>query len=156
MLRGKQLIDYTVNRIGGDKLKALHTLVDEVVGHFDNDTEELMKLVNPYDLYQFLEGRILNQTYYDEQIIKFLKKRDIPLPRMWGWKHIQEGIDGVIDENDRFNDKDKCYCDMYVMAIHITKNAIDLDGEAKVVAKYPNSITVEGKESKHVFTVYEM
>lgn len=155
MLKGKQLIDYTVNQIGGDKLIALRTLVDEVIGHFDDDTNELMDLVNPYDLYQFLEKRIVNQTYYEEQIRKFLEKRGILLPIMWGWKHDQEGY-GIIYENDGFKDKHECYCNMHKFAIEAVKSGIDLHEEIRVRAKYPDSIIIESDESKHIFTVYEM
>ena len=52
MLKGRDLLDYTISQIGGDKLKALKILYEDIYG-LSNRLKEVMELVNPILLYKY-------------------------------------------------------------------------------------------------------
>ena len=159
MLKGKDLLDYTISQIGGDKLQALKLLHEDIYGG-GKTFREIMELVNPIVLYKYLEDTILSDDG-DVYLINYLEEHSYPLPRIFGWRHTRIESDGNKKELDKiewYEDKHKCFCDMYKSAMTTIDNAVcGISGETiKITPIGMESITIEAYGSKDVFEVYEM
>lgn len=58
MVKGRDLLGYAVNEMGGDKLMTLYKIADEMLD-LDDITRRAISLINPYNQYCFLEEIIL-------------------------------------------------------------------------------------------------
>lgn len=72
MVKGRDLLGYAVNEMGGDKLMTLYKIADEMLD-LDDITRRAISLINPYNQYCFLEEIILNAENSDQRLIKLLE-----------------------------------------------------------------------------------
>ena len=161
MLKGKELLDYTINQIDyRDKFTAIYTLADELVGLGDDIARRAISLLNPLTQYSFLESIILEDKDSDTKLVDYIKSKDYPLPIMYGWKHIRvdDKDEQVIDESQWYEDKHKCYCQMFNDAMRLIENAVDCcsGDEIKILPEGLESITIECCKVRDVYEMLEM
>lgn len=156
MLKGRDLLGYTVNQIGGDKLLALYKIADEILGLGDV-TRRAISLINPVNQYMFLEEIILEAKDSDNKLIEYLKSYNYPLPRRWGWRHkiIRDNKEEVVDTIEWYDKENDCYCSMFKTAMQEIENAVDCSIDVHITSEN-RCITIDALSVKEVFEMYEM
>ena len=126
MLKGIDLLGYTVNQIGGDKLLALYQIADEML-KLGDVTKRAVSLINPVNQYMFLQDIILEAENSDERLIEYLESYSYPLPRRWGWrqKRIRNEKEEIVDTIEWYDKEHDCYCSMFKSAMQEIECAID-------------------------------
>lgn len=161
MLKGKELLDYTINQIDPkDKFTAIYMLADEIVELGDDITRRAISLLNPLTQYSFLESIILEDRNCDTKLVDYIKSNGYPLPIMYGWKHIRvdDKDEQTIDESQWYEDKHKCYCQMFNDAMMLIRDAVDCCSglEIKILSEGFESITIECCKVRDVYEMYEI
>lgn len=153
------LIGYTVNAMGGDKLVNLKTIVEELIG-LDDITSRAISLINPYDQYKFLEDTIIRIDDVNDKLKEFMKSHDIATPVKYGWKHTEylNGNEHRSEKDEWYSDKYACYREMHKSAMEIIKNAIDCLDEVPItiITKTIKNITIKAGNFEDVYELYEM
>lgn len=159
MLKGKELLDYAVNKIDEkNKLQAIYILADDILFGFNEITKRAISLLNPIIQYEFIEKLLLEKLDIDRLIIDYLTEHSYPLPKRFGWKHVVQREDSeeeLIDESEWYEERHKCYCDMYKLAMITIKNAVDGCEEIHIISQNA-FISIEANSTKEVFELYEM
>ena len=160
MLKGKGLLDYTINKINGnDKFSAIYSLADEVLELGSYLARRAISLLSPLVQYELLESALLEQPDIDSKLIEYLKSYNYPLPRRFGWKHIvhREGQeDELIDECEWYEDRHTCYCDMFECAMETIKNAIGCTEQEIKIKNDDDSIIIDCIGVVTEYCIYEM
>lgn len=162
MLKGKELLDYTINQINPkDKFTAIYTLADELVELGNDTARRAISLLSPLTQYSFLESVILEDKECDTKLVAFLKSMKYPLPVRYGWKEVNVKSDGTQIERDRvewYPTEHLCYCDMFKSAMQSIENSVDcVKGETiKITNDGERKITVEVFNDKDIFEIYEL
>ena len=153
------LIGYTVNAMGGDKLTNLLTIVEELIG-LDKITSRAISLINPYNQYKFLEETILGIDNAENKLKEFMQSYKIKVPEMYGWKHTEylDGKERTHENDEWYSDKYACYREMHKSAMQIIQNAIDCLDEVPITitTKKINNITIKAGNFEDVYEMYEM
>lgn len=159
MIKGKELLNYTLNQIGKDKFIAIYSLVEEIA-NLDDLTMKAISLIDPLSQYAFLEGVVLSMHDSDSKLIEYLKSHKLPLPIKYGWKHTVFRYDkeDLVDKCERFDNKINCYCSMFEAVNEDVCNCLDcLDSNSQVIIKKDDSsFIVDLGGVKSVFEIYEM
>lgn len=161
MLKGKDLLDYTINQIdSNDKFTAIYTLADELVEIGDDITQRAISLLNPLTQYSFLESIILEDKECDSKLVEYLKSMKYQLPIRYGWKETtikSDGTETEVDKVDFFERKQDCYVDMFKSAMRGIENCVDCCvGELIKITNNSDKITVEAYGIKDVYEIYEL
>lgn len=163
MLKGRDLIGYTLNNMKGDKLTNMLVIAEEM-GLFDGGTitTRAISLINPYNQYRFLEDIILEAKDSDQKLIDFLQSNGIALPLRYGWKHISfangERRDDDKDGCEWYDDKYACYRDMHEDSMRLIRDAMDcLKGTPITITKNNiERITIKAGVFEDIYELYEM
>lgn len=160
-MKGRDLIGYAVNAMGGDKLVNLMTIFEELTrGDIDELTKRAISLINPYNQYCFLEDSILGIKDYDKKIKELLKSYKIEIPVKYGWRHTcyNGSVEQKREEDEWYSDKYACYRAMHKDAMQIIQNAMDClqDIPITIVTNDIFSINVTAGSFKDVYELYEM
>ena len=161
MLKGKELLDYTVNQINPkDKSAAIYTLADELVELGNDTVRRAISLLNPLTQYSFLESVILEDKECDEKLVEYLKSMKYPLPIRYGWREItikNDGIETEVDKVEWFDNKHDCYLKMFKAAMQDIENCVDCCvGELIKITNSSDKITIEAYGTKDVYEIYEI
>lgn len=160
MLKGKELLDYAINKIDEkNKLQAIHILADDILLEFNEITKRAISLLNPIIQYEFIEKLLLEKLDIDRLIIDYLTEYSYPLPKRFGWKHVvlkEDSEEELIDECEWYEDKHKCYRDMYKSAFQTIEHCIDCVTEAVIISNDGESITIGCGGSTIKYYIYEM
>lgn len=166
MLKDKDLLDYTINCIDpNDKFTAIYQLADELIEIGDDITRRAISLLNPLTQYSFLETLILEDREHNIKMLNYLKSMKYPLPIKFGWKRTdiaKTGLKTTAEENEGFDDRHSCYCNMFKSVMYHIENCVDCiaDEEIKIYkereSNYTRTITLEVYGTKSVFEIYEI
>lgn len=162
MLKGKELLDYTINYINPkDKFTAIYILADELVDLGDDISRRAISLLNPITQYSFLESIILEDKDCDTKLIEYLKSMKYPLPIKYGWKQTNIKSDGtqmILDKSEWYSKKHTCYCDMFKAAMRLIENCVDCvtDDVIKITNDGNGKVTLEALNNIDVFEIYEL
>lgn len=159
MIKGRDLLGYAVNSMGGDKLNNLYTIAEEL--HDLNEiTRRAISLINPVNQYSFLEDLIVNTENFEVRIKNILETYGIKIPNRYGWRYRQIESDGkevIIEEDEWYEDKHQCYCKMFKTAMISIENAVDCcHGEEIKITTTNESIQMKVFELTDIFEMYEM
>lgn len=158
MLKGQELISYTLNQMGGDKYMTLYNMLEEIAGvDTSSPLWRAITLINPVDGFRFIQDMILELEDSDNRIMEYLKSYKKPLPKRWGWKRtiVQDGKENVCETVEWYEDRHKCYCDMFKSAMIEIHNAVDCISDVRITNK-DDCITIETSMMKDIFELYEM
>lgn len=160
MLKGKELLDYTINKINEkDKLQAIYILADDILFGLNDIAKKAIKLLNPLVQYEFFETLLLEKVDLDRKIIDYLAQNSYPLPRRFGWEHIvqREGKeDELIDRCEWYEDRHTCYCDMFECAMDTIKNCVDCTEQEIRIKNGDDSIIIDCIGIVTKYNIYEM
>lgn len=160
MLKGKELLDYAVNKIDEkNKLQAIHILADDIVLGFNDIAKRAISLLNPITQYGFIEELLLEKLDIDRLIIDYLTENSYPLPERFGWKHVvlrEDSEEELIDECGWYENKHKCYCDMYKRALQTIEHCIDCVTKEVTISNDGENITIGCGGSTIKYYIYEM
>lgn len=161
MLKGKELLDYTINQINPkDKFTAIYALADELVELGSETARRAISLLDPLTQYSFLESVILEDKECDTKLVTYLKSMKYPLPLRYGWREITikgDGTETEVDKVEFFDSEHDCYINMFKAAIHDIENCVDCcKGELIKITNDLNKITIEAYGTKDVYEIYEL
>ena len=160
MLKGKELLDYTLNKINRkSKFEAIIELSSHIIG-LDEKNKTLLSLANKIDAYDYLFNEILALENSDEILCKYLKDNNYHKPIRWGWKHlgIFEGEEELVDYCEWFEDRHECYRSMWKSMLYTAENAIDMSCEhpLTVTSKSDEWFRLDSDGLVNLFTIYEI
>ena len=161
MLKGKELLDYTLDKINRkSKLHAISELAPKLLD-LDERHRMLICLANKIDAYEYLFKEILALENSDELLVRYLEEHNYPAATRWGWKHIRiiDSREEVLDECEWFENKRECYCSMWKSVIHLAEYAIELSSTENPLVVTSHDIDwvrFEKEGVVNLFTVYEI
>ena len=160
MLKGKELLDYTLNKINRkNKFEAIIELASQFLG-LDKKHKTLLLLANKIDAYEYLFEEIMALENVDEVLKKYLEEHNYPAPIRWGWKHLRifEDKEDLIDDCEWFEDRHDCYRSMWKNMLYTAENAIDMSCECPltVTSKSREWFKLESDGLVNLFTIYEI
>lgn len=160
MLKGKELLDFTLNKINRkNKLYAISELASQLL-NFDEKHKMLLCLANKIDAYEYLVKEILALENFDDIIRQYLEQHDYPVPIRWGWKEVryQDGKEKIVDYCEWFEDKHQCYCSMWEQAKYHLENAADMSSieHPLVVMSGDEWVKFESQGVTELYTIYEI
>lgn len=159
MVKGRDLLGYAVNEMGGDKLMTLYKIADEMLD-LDDITRRAISLINPYNQYCFLEEIILNAENSDKRLIELLESYKIAIPRRFGWKHIRidkrTNEETIVERLEWYDNQHECYCSMHKNAMYEIRNCIDCHDLETTIHTTNDIISISCGVIETKFMLYEM
>ena len=160
MLKGKELLDYTLNKINRkSKFEAIMELSSHIID-LDEKHKKLLLLANKIDAYEYLFEEIMALENLDEVLKKYIEEHNYPAPIRWGWKHLRifEDKEDLIDECEWFEDRHECYRSMWKNMRYTAENAIEMSCECPltVTSKSGEWFKLESDGLVYLFTIYEI
>lgn len=87
MMKGRDLLGYTLNSMGGDKLVNMLAIAEEMgLIECGSVASRAISLINPVNQYCLLEEIIVEAEGADEKLVEILKEHHIEVPRRYGWR----------------------------------------------------------------------
>lgn len=160
MLKGKELLDYTLNKI--NRKSKLHAISELAPKLLDLDERHMMLicLANKIDAYEYLFKEILALENSDELLVRYLEEHNYPAATRWGWKEIryQDGEEQIVDECEWFEDKHECNHNMWKNAKHHLENAADMSSieHPLTVMSGEGWVKFEMQGVTELYTIYEI
>jgi hypothetical protein len=158
MMKGRDLLGYTLNSMGGDKLVNMLAIA-EAMGLIEGGSvaSRAISLINPVNQYCLLEDIIVEAEGADEKLVDILKERDIEVPRRYGWKTTSY-MNGEVRDTDSvewYKDRNVCYRAMHERMMDLLESAIDCCVSPVTVTRLEDCITIETGTFKDEFELYE-
>lgn len=158
MMKGRDLLGYTLNSMGGDKLVNMLAIAEEM-GLIEGGSvaSRVISLINPVKQYCLLEEIIVEAEGADEKLVEILKEHHIEVPRRYGWKttSYMNGEVRYTDSVEWYKDRNVCYHAMHERMIDLLENAIDCSAIPVTVTSSEDCITIETGIFKDEFELYE-
>ena len=160
MLKGKELLDYTLDKINRkSKLHAIGELASQLL-NFDEKHKMLLCLANKIDAYEYLVKEILALENSDDILKAYLEEHNYPAPIRWGWKYVryQEDEQDVVDYCEWFEDKHQCYCSMWKRMREHLENAVDMSSieHPLTVMSGDGWVKFDRQGVTDLYTIYEI
>lgn len=158
MMKGRDLLGYTLNSMGGDKLVNMLAIAEEM-GLIEGGSvaSRAISLINPVNQYCLLEEIIVEAEGADEKLVEILKEHHIEVPRRYGWKTTSY-MNGEVRDTDSvewYKDRNVCYRAMHERMMDLLENAIDCRASPVTVTSSEDCITIETGTFKDEFELYE-